>query len=377
MKIKGHNAQAENVKLLKSMFKGKVEVDEPGDIDVQEVDQVSQKILNELEKYFIKLRENTSATDIELEHPTIDDNNEIRLKRGDVFHTISADDSYANLVERIKSIAKYGLLASEWFGIRYDSNEIPFKVGFHKVVEDCKFKDLKMFLEMSRNSKTAEISKNNDILFFVNQSQPLLRPLFDSEKTLALDRELSSVNINDPETWEKKARASAESYCEDEYNYLLTLYNNNFINPDKFTILLKKNNLILRNMVEHFAGEDIFKAVEDKKYTVEEAVEKIKNLNLNIEDVKTYARQIAESSKEKRYQQNLESRKLSAKHFEKTIFSVYVGVPAAFISAIRVPQKLENNSEFINLLHSLFPNAIIFGSLGNVLVDVDNFNKLL
>ena len=71
----------------------------------------------------------------------------------------------------------------------------------------------------------------------------------------------------------------------------------------------------------------------------------------------------------KKYAEQYQWIKDKNSQYKQFFASAFIGVPAEFITGIRIPQKLEDDVQLIDFMHKQFPGVTIFNSHGNVLVN--------
>ena len=184
MKLKGLNIQSEqDVTLLDSMYTGS-DVDEDGIIDIFEIkDEKSLEQVKELSKRYQQLQAYVNKYGVKDLYKLENINGSAYARGGMGYHNINVNDTKENLLERLESIKKHGLLAAEWFGMRYENNEAPFCVSFHKITDDSFVENLKM--DKRQNARDYDnFSTGNLISFFVDIENEALFPLLNPSDIL-------------------------------------------------------------------------------------------------------------------------------------------------------------------------------------------------
>lgn len=383
MRLKGFNqSTSDDAKLLNNMYTGVIYAKpgyvsdwdiefENGEFGIPEVDAETGKMLKDEEDYFLSLRHKTKLEKPKLEKLSCDINGNVKIKKGYGLHSISTKDDIENITERIKSIAEHGILASEWFGIRYSLNEVPYRASFCRAKEDCLVADCEIRSNMSFNSGYVKISENNDLIFFVDIANPLLTPLVGGQNSLHLNRALKSrIHIDDAEYWTRSANTSAEGVWYDEKSF-----------RDQIKMIMLGNdvakNLVVtkesyKEVVTLLTGEDLYAGVKEGKYTVEQAIEILSKVIFDNDEIEKYISERTRRLKDLRYKNEYEKQRQASISYKENYYFVYAGVPSEFVTGIRVPQRLMKYEQILPLLSEGFSQAVIFDSEGNVLAGKEN-----
>lgn len=375
MKLKGQNFFTEpidEIQVLDNMFTGFVEEDDVNGVDVAEVEDAEKKLLTQLEDYFKNLVESCKVNPPQLSNLVLDENGRIVIPAGMACHKTPAKDDRQNLLERLSSISQNGLLACEWFGIRYSINEVPFKVSFHRMVENLHVQDIEIPYETIKNSKMVKLAENDGIYFFVDINNPFLQFLVSSDIAKSLNRELSKKHFvfNDEKFYVQDAISEAENAVENlrksrrKYIDILKKESNDSIFLIKFDLQYSR---VPKQLQELIFGEALFEGISDKKYTKEDLLKKIENGNFDDEAIEKFVDAECKKLRKEKFQSHLKLLKSDTEYFGKYYSSIYAGVPSQFVNGVFVPNHLKNDGLLIDDICKLFPRAVVFGGDGKVL----------
>ncbi len=183
MKLKGLNTEStKDVKILDSMYTGLYTAHENGELDNNSTYAIENehtiKQVKELSERYKKLQAYVNKNSVKGLYKLENINGSAFARGGMGYHNINVNDTRENLLDRLKSIKEHGLLASEWFGIRYDTNEAPFCVSFHKVQEDCFVENLKTD-EKQFSRDYISFPEEKGMAFFVDIENETLYPLLN------------------------------------------------------------------------------------------------------------------------------------------------------------------------------------------------------
>ena len=208
MKIKGLNATELNSEstLLEHVYIGKVLADDDNELEcnIPALTESQCELICKLEQYFCALRDKCKVAKPNVSPIVIGADGNVLLRAGDACHAIPTTDSMENLMMRIESIAQNGILCSEWFGIRYWPNEVPYRASFSRIEQDGTVDQTMLAADMI-GTKRVELSQTDNIQFFVDINNPLLAPLIKSNSAMQFSRTLGAVNVDDEVAWESYA----------------------------------------------------------------------------------------------------------------------------------------------------------------------------
>lgn len=358
MKIEGLNILPNDVELLDKMYMGEIECDDDDNF-VPAVTSQQQRIIKELSRLFTLYNRagNTFATTSR--KLSFDKDNYVIMERGMMFHCIQTKNQ-DSILERLASIKQYGLLACEWFGIRYRINEVPYRVSFHYIPEKTLIKEV-VINEGTKQEKT--FPKLSDIALIVDSTNPalkeLIKPSFISDSDEYFKR-ASETDVRRKDCAVNKAMAYIEylkkiiSPLFEEYSFPISIQEN-----------FKLKNA-LNKLVEIYTNHGLDKYIKD---------DKLENINQNLEfylkelhlPTQEELKELEERLYHKKYNDELEFLQKCNNRLDRTEKYVYAGVPSSFIIGITLPKHLCDNSELIREISKIFPETPIISCMGEKL----------
>lgn len=369
MKVIGLNTEIENASPLETMYAGRVESDYGFFAEVR--DKRDLEIIKKLSERYIELNKHSKEQKPDI-MPIENIKGQAFAHIGTGIHIINVkDDSEENIIERLQSISKYGLLACEWFGMRYPLNEVPYCVSFHRINKDC-FVENAVLDKSHRHFELENFGDNEKMAFFVDIDNPELLPLLCPYDIFGREPKswVFGMEHFDAQTIDKQCKIYANSY--------VTRFNKDLEKLDtidKNSRFWSGNVFDIWKFYEKYGDPKLAYLLDGDTWEIVD-----KNKKRYLESAPTPTEEQLAEYRNNLYQEKFNERfaKLNDKkrfdYFQEYLCAIYAGVPSAFISGVALPQFLLENEKFVGQMKTLFPQSKIFGCDGEI-YSKDNVSK--
>jgi hypothetical protein len=332
MKLKSANiSSSRDFPLLKHMWTGEsLEMHEEDAFGGKLISDKTKSILLEIEKRFAEIKAKSENSEF-LPKKLIQTEQGYLAPKGMVFHALLLGE-LDEFIDKMKSISENGLLASEWFGMRYEINEVPYRVSFHSITEDTQINELKTYNQTTRDQKQIT---DRTFALFVDYENELLKPLTDIDPLNVTDLP------NHPD--ENLVRGLLDSAAGLTFGTCCPNHR--------------------KERVENHAMKDLeqTRRVRERggNFKVHHSILKNNEFDFDENCVQSFENAWYKYSYN-RWDEQLSGAPPQSKYYK----FIPAGVPSKFINGILIPKTLESHTELISELKSLFPQAVFFNSVG-------------